>query len=192
MKYKKPIFICVVALAFFSCRYIIHLPPDHPPAVMAAEYRGFYVDDFKTILGNEKAELQLLSWAKKHNFNALSLYMSDILDCGEKNPIRQQFSSFIKRAKTKYGILQIGGVESKSKWFNTDEERINYLTMVTYNSQHPDPNEKIDVFQLEDEWTHSNPSHTFNQYMNSLEPIYQAAQAQEPKVITESYVSTFG
>ena len=185
-------FVALSSVLFASCRYLRHLDANHPPVVRDAEYRGFYVDDFKKILGNDKSEELLLTWAKRNQFNALSLYMADILDCGEKNPVRQRLAAFIKAAKTKYGIRQVAGVESSAKWFCTDDPELKYLGMCTYNSQHPDTLENIDVFQLEDEWTHRNPSHTFNQYMNSLQPIYQAAHNQNPRIITESYVSTLG
>jgi len=175
-----------------ACRYLIHLEKDHPPVVAEAEIRSIYIDNFKNILLNDQDEEELLQWVKNNDFNALSLYMSDILDCSDTNPIKIRLANFIKMAKMTYGIVEIIGVESTSKWFYTEDKNLSYLSMFTYNLNHIDLNERIDVFQLEDEWRNNNPSHNFKQFMNSLIPIFNASKMLSPIVKTEVYVGNFG
>lgn len=114
--------------------------------------KGFYVNDFKNIIGDEVAENELLTFAQSEGFNYLLLYnlhhihtqMFDITDPLTALPLSQ----FIEKAKTQYGIIEVGGVGEKFASFDK---------MKLYNATHAsNANQLIDVFHLEFEFWNSN------------------------------------
>ncbi|MBN2237856.1 MAG: hypothetical protein JW729_09860 [Bacteroidales bacterium] len=109
--------------------------------------RGLYVDDFKHIIGNSQKENDLLEYAQKAGFNYLILYNTSYI---HRNlfPLDSQvgsavWSSFIYRAKTKFGINEIGIVGEKAASF---------LPAIKYNANTDNPTHQIDVFNLEFEF----------------------------------------
>ncbi len=111
---------------------------------------GLYVDDFKSIIGNPAAETDLLEFAKDNGFNYLLLYnlsyihthLYDLTLLEEANVI----ANFIERAKTDYGIVQVGAVGEKNESFDKIQ---------TFNSFYGENwFRKFDVLNLEFEfWT---------------------------------------
>lgn len=75
---------------------------------------GLYVNDFRYILGDEAAETQLLEFAQDSGFNYLLLYnlayihynIADLEDESESTLL----ADFIERAKSEYGMVQVGAV----------------------------------------------------------------------------------
>lgn len=75
---------------------------------------GLYVNDFRYILGDEEAETQLLEFAQDSGFNYLLLYnlayihynIADLEDESESALL----ANFIERAKSDYGMVQVGAV----------------------------------------------------------------------------------
>lgn len=109
--------------------------------------KGFYVDGFHTILGNPAREDSLLRFAKNNGFNYLTLY--NLHTVNSQHPLANAstssiLSSFIYKAKTQFDIQQIGG-GSENFEFTRD-------VLHAYNLQHPNPLERIDVYNLEFEW----------------------------------------
>lgn len=109
--------------------------------------KGFYVDGFHTILGNVAKEDSLLTFAQNNEFNYLMLY--NLHNVNQQHSLTNTSSSallanFIYKAKTQFDILEIGG----------GSENVDFIRDVihVYNAQHPNPLEKIDVYNLEFEW----------------------------------------
>ncbi len=109
--------------------------------------KGFYIDGFQTILGNPLREDSLLRFAKNNGFNYLMLY--NLHNINTQHPLTNISTSavlanFIYKAKTQFDIAEIGGAS----------ENFEFLRDVihVYNEQHPNPLEKIDVYNLEFEW----------------------------------------
>lgn len=109
--------------------------------------KGFYVDSFHTILGNVTKEDSLLTFARNNGFNYLMLY--NLHNVNQQHSLTNTSSStllanFIYKAKTQFDILEIGG----------GSENVEFIRDIihVYNSQHPNPLQKIDVYNLEFEW----------------------------------------
>lgn len=128
---------------------------------------GLYVDDFKNILGDEIAETSLLEFAQDNGFNYLLLYnlsyihthKYDLTDPDEAIIL----ANFIERAKTDYGIAQVGAVGEKNASFDKVE---------VFNTLFGDSwFQKIDVLNLEFEFWTDVLSDVFGYYCeNYLEP----------------------
>lgn len=106
--------------------------------------RGLYVDDFSTILGNTAKENAVLSYALTHNFNYLALYELHYFDFNTAAH-RDMLANFIRRAKTLYGIEQVGATGEIASFFS---DRI----IGQYQASRSDPLEKFNVLNLEFEF----------------------------------------
>lgn len=113
----------------------------------AQTVKGFYVDGFHTILGNTAKEDSLLTFAQNNGFNYLMLY--NLHNVNQQHSMINTSSSallanFIYKAKTQFDILEIGG----------GSENFEFIRDIihVYNTQHTNPLEKIDVYNLEFEW----------------------------------------
>ncbi len=109
--------------------------------------KGFYVNGFNTILGNTILEDSLLVFAQNNGFNYLTLYDMHLVN--NSTPLTnfssaQTFANFVFKAKTQYGISEIG-VAAENLWFFTN-------IIGVYNQQHPSTNNKVDVYNLEFEF----------------------------------------
>jgi len=113
--------------------------------------RGLYVNNFKNVIGNPTAEEELLNFALENGFNYLLLYnlhyiqtnLFDITDSKSSHPL----ANFIFKAKTQYGINEVGGVGEKLASFDKMEK---------YNETYQNQlNYQIDVFHLEFEFWNS-------------------------------------
>jgi hypothetical protein len=113
----------------------------------AQSIKGLYVDGFSTILGNIQKEDSLLRFAKNNGFNYLTLYQMHIVNAA--TPLNNAnacttFSNFVSKAKTQFGMLQIGVAGENYNFFANN--------VYPYNAQHPLAAEKIDVYNLEFEF----------------------------------------
>src|SRR3954471_2431745 len=71
--------------------------------------RGFYLQNVGSWLGNATDENEILQYAQGNGFNYILFYdLGDInwSSSTEKN----QLGAFMKKARSQYGITQIGGV----------------------------------------------------------------------------------
>jgi len=113
--------------------------------------KALYVDGFADIIDIKKAEDKLLTYAQDHEFNYLIIYNITKI---HKNrfPIDNKmtddpFASFIRRAKTQYGIKKISVVGEKATSFDP---------VLKYNLNHADnPEELVDGFNVEFEFWNS-------------------------------------
>ena len=114
-----------------------------------ASQRGMYVDQLTNIVGNAAAESSVLQYALANQITYLALYVGS-------GKLTNTLSSFIQRAKTNYGIQQIGFVGQNTNDFN------NYTN---YNNLYAG---KADVFNLEYEYWNLTPR-DFDGYMGRLQ-----------------------
>lgn len=115
---------------------------------IAQNLQGLYVNDFKKIIGNVEKENALLQFAEDNQFNYLLLYnlyyidknLFDLEDPATAVPLAQ----FIEKAKTQYGIQQVGAVGEKFSSFKS---------LTAYQVAHQGkPNQQFDVFNIEFEF----------------------------------------
>jgi hypothetical protein len=111
-------------------------------ASMAQNIRGFYVNSFNTILGNSVAETTLLNYTQANGYNYLCLYSLASLDLTNAT-VKSKLASFISRAKTQYGVIQVGAAGEIYSFFSS------YI--IPYNIGRP-ASEKIDVLNFEFEF----------------------------------------
>ena len=111
-------------------------------AAMAQNVRGFYVNGFNSILGNSAAETTLLNYTQANGYNYLCLYSLGSVDMTSAS-IKTKLASFISRAKTQYGVLEVGAAGEIYSFF------ANYI--IPYNAGRP-ASEKIDVLNFEFEF----------------------------------------
>ena len=112
--------------------------------------KGLYVNDFKNIIGDPIQEDALLEFAQQEGFNYLLLYnlyfihrlKFELTNITSAAPL----AAFIRKAKTKYGIIEVGGVGETFKSFDVIGQ---------YNTQHQDPLERFDIYNLEFEFWNS-------------------------------------
>ena len=112
-------------------------------ATFSQSIRGFYVNGFSGILGNTTSENNLLNYAQGNGFNYLCLYDVSGLNW-TSTTVKNQFASFASRAKTQYGITQIGLCSEIYSFFST------YI--IPYNQSRSIANEKVDVLNFEFEF----------------------------------------
>lgn len=113
----------------------------------ALSVKGLYVDGFASILGNTNKEDSLLNYALQNDFTYLALYELHIVHASNDLttvPTSQILANFISKAKNTYGILEIGACGENFWWFDN--------IISNYNSIHSNPDEKIDVYNLEFEF----------------------------------------
>jgi Secretion system C-terminal sorting domain len=113
----------------------------------AQNIKGLYVDKFYSILGNVQKEDSLLRFAQNNGFNYLTLYDMHIVHAN--TPLNNAsacstFTNFISKAKTQFGIMQIGVAGENYNFFANN--------IYPYNQQHILATEKIDVYNLEFEF----------------------------------------
>ena len=109
----------------------------------AQNMRGLYVNGFNSILGNSTSENTLLSYAQDNGYNYLCLYSLASLDLTSAST-KTKLASFISRAKTQYGISQVGAAGEIYSFFS------NYI--IPYNQGRSNAAEKFDVLNFEFEF----------------------------------------
>lgn len=165
------------------------------------ELKGLYVNDFKHIIGNVEKERELLSFAKTEGFNYLLLYNLGFVHkrlyrLNDKRTA-QVLADFIRRAKTAYGITQVGAVGETANSFKAIDQ---------YNEIYGgDVLSSIDVYNLEFEFWNKHQikdyycstylskqgkecdrAEAFDFYLNNLKRIKAMAQARRVKC--ETYI----
>jgi hypothetical protein len=109
----------------------------------AQNIRGFYLQDVGTWLGNSVKENEILQYAQGNGFNYILFY-----DLGDINwnstTEKNQLAAFMNKARTQYGILQIGGVVEYAGYVSQK--------LIPYNNSRNSSTEKFDVINLEFEF----------------------------------------
>lgn len=109
--------------------------------------KGLYVDGFASIIGNTEREDSLLNYAQQNGFTYLALYELHLVHAANNLttvPTSVPLANFIAKAKTMYGITEVGACAENFWWFDNIAS--------VYNSIHANPNEQIDVYNLEFEF----------------------------------------
>ncbi|MFK8103218.1 MAG: T9SS type A sorting domain-containing protein [Saprospiraceae bacterium] len=158
----------------------------------ATALNGFYVNDFREILGNTTKENKLLSFAEANDFNYLILYnlrsISDNSYDLTKLKTANVLANFIRKAKEDYGIVAIAAVGQQFSSFKTID---------AYNKLWAlDDIRKIDVYHLEfefwnqnflaTEWESTDVDAAFEFYMNQLNFVKNQALLRNVKC--ETYI----
>lgn len=105
--------------------------------------RGFYLPNTPTWIGNATTETAILNYASGNAYNYITLYGLGSFDWSSTTK-KNQLADFIRRAKTNYGITQIGAAGEVYSFFS------NYI--IPFNNARSSANEKIDVLNYEFEW----------------------------------------
>lgn len=119
--------------------------------VKSQSIKGLYVDGFSQILGNTIKEDSLLNYAQQNGFNYLALY--DLWPVHVTYNLTNFSSStvlanFIQNAKQNYGVTQVGAIGENFFFFNN--------VIQIYNTQHTNPLQKFDVYNVEFEFWNTN------------------------------------
>ena len=115
--------------------------------------RGFYLQDVGDWLGSSTKENEILQYAQGNGFNYILFY-----DLGDINwnssTEKNQLGAFIKKARTQYGINEIGAVIEYAGYASQK--------IIPYNNSRSSSSEKFDVINLEFEfWVSSSISSSY-------------------------------
>ncbi len=125
-----------------STTYEVQVQADCDKYVMPGK-RGMYLTGTPTIIASPTEQDKWLTYAQRNRVNYIALY--DIPGVNFSNATQvANLAAFIKKAKTSYGIEQMGVVGENS---NTFSDKIH-----PYNISHTDPLEKFDVYNFEFEF----------------------------------------
>lgn len=115
--------------------------------------RAMYVNGFATIIGDNNLENDLLAFAQSHDITTLLLYElhtvnnnHDLTDPATNGIL----ADFISKAKTDYGIQNIGATAENGNFFTN--------IIDAYNNSRSLAEEKFDIYNLEFEFWISGPT----------------------------------
>src|SRR4051812_13406945 len=103
--------------------------------------QGIYVNGTSTWLGDSAKENQILRYAKLLSFNSLTLYDLNMA----WTPVQKnKLASFIRNAKTNYGVQQVGAAGETYSFFANN--------VIPYNASRTLASEQFDVLNFEFEF----------------------------------------
>ena len=128
------------------------------------------------VLGNTTAENAMLKFARDNGINYLIMY--DLQGLVANSTRANQLASLISRAKTQYGVQQVGAALAESQFADN---------IVAYNNSRA-ANERIDVLNVEREFWRSttNRAAEFDETINVLNYFKNVGTANN--LITEIYI----
>ncbi len=147
---KKNIIITLFAFLLLSCQFSFG---------QTNNIRGLYLSGINSWLGNTASETAILNYAQGNSYTYITLY-----DLGSLNfnnsATKNALASFISRAKTQYGLSEIGAAGEIASFFSTN--------IIPYNNGRSQASEKFDVLNFEFEFwlTSSISSHYCNKYLS--------------------------
>ena len=109
----------------------------------ANNVRGMYVKDIDNWLGNSTKETDLLTYAQGNAYTYIVFYDLGSLNFSSSST-KNALASFISRAKTQYGLLEIGAAGENSAFFSNN--------IIPYNNGRSSSSEKFDVLNFEFEF----------------------------------------
>jgi hypothetical protein len=108
-------------------------------------YKGIYIDSFDGIVGNAQKEDSLLHYLQDSSFNSIICYsISSCLSTTQSSTKNTNMASFIKRARTQFGIKN---VLASSENYDTFKNLIS-----PYNVSRTDSLERFNYYYLEFEF----------------------------------------
>ncbi len=112
--------------------------------------RGMYVKGINSWLGNTTSENAILSYAQGNAYSYITFYDLGSLNFSSSTT-KNALASFINRAKTQYGLVEIGAAGENSSFFSNN--------IIPYNNGRSSATEKFDVLNFEFEfWVSSSIS----------------------------------
>ncbi|MBP6334784.1 MAG: T9SS type A sorting domain-containing protein [Bacteroidia bacterium] len=112
--------------------------------------RGMYVKDIDNWLGDAAAENAILAYAQGNAYTYITFYDLGSLNFNSSTT-KNTLASLINRAKTQYGLLQIGAAGENAAFFSNN--------IIPYNNGRGAATEKFDVLNFEFEfWVSSSIS----------------------------------
>ncbi len=127
------------------------------------------------LLGDTAQENSLLNFSRNNGINYLILY--DLNDLVANSARATQVASLISRARTQYGVQQVGAALGDTTGANN---------IVAYNNAHT-ATERIDVLNLESEfWNQADRATALNNVINILDSFKSLAVANNME--TEYYI----
>ncbi len=131
--------------------------------------RGFYLQNVGTWLGNITSENEILQYAQGNGFNYILFY--DLGDISWTNTVQKnKLAAFISKARTQYGIIQVGGVVEYAGYVSQN--------LLPYNNSRTSNLEKFDVINLEFEfWVSSSVSYYCSKFLSAAGFTCDAAGA---------------
>jgi hypothetical protein len=112
-------------------------------SAQSANVRGMYIRSFDGIIGNRAKEDSILVYAQANAFNYLCLYGLGSVNFSSATN-KTNMAAFINRAKTTYGITQVGAAGEIYSFFKDN--------ILPYNQSRTNAIEKFDVFNFEFEF----------------------------------------
>lgn len=129
---KMKIRFLLIGVLFFASTLRAQVPP----------VRGMYVNFIQSWLGDTLEENKILNYCNSYYINYVTIYDLNLLSWNSTQ--KNQLASFISRAKTRFGITQIGAAGETYNFFK------NYI--VPYNTSRSLATERFDVFNYEFEF----------------------------------------
>src|SRR4051812_11959605 len=105
--------------------------------------RGMYVADIPIWLGDTAQENTILRYAQANNLNYITIYSLQDFNWTSSTK-KNLLGKFIRKAKTTYGIIQVGASSEKSSFFLND--------LIPYNNGRTDTTDRFNVFNFEFEF----------------------------------------
>ena len=129
---KRFTHLTLLCLFFFAAASNAQVPP----------VRGMYVNFVNTWIGDSVQENKILYYCSSNNINYITIYDLNLLNWSytQKNAL----ASFISRAKTQSGVIQVGAAGETYNFFK------NYI--IPYNTGRSIASEKFDVLNYEFEF----------------------------------------
>jgi hypothetical protein len=146
------------------------------PQATTPAYVGLYVDNFQLILADTAKENKLLRWAKKNNFNALTLYGINYYLPYSSNYVALQ--KFITKAKNNYAIKEVNMTGGSAVNFTND--------VSLYNASCSLAVQKLNWCNLEREFWNGDQSFNFSYTIMDATKTWGVAQT--PSVKIEEYI----
>lgn len=122
----------------------------------STDVRGIYISNINDIIASNSRTDSLLNYLKAYRFNYITLYSLQKINWSSTTE-KNRLANFIKRARTDYGIRQVGASSEKYTFFTSN--------ILTYNNSRTDSLERFNVLNFEFEfWI---PSRINTYYCNS-------------------------
>ncbi|MBL0256316.1 MAG: T9SS type A sorting domain-containing protein [Bacteroidetes bacterium] len=124
--------IAFIAFLLFASTMSAQVPP----------VRGLYVNFVNAWIGDSVQENKILNYVSSYGFNYITIYDLNLLNWSV--PQKNSLAAFISKAKTQYGVVQVGAAGETYNFFK------NYI--VPYNISRGNATERFDVFNFEFEF----------------------------------------
>lgn len=112
-------------------------------ALFGQNVRGYYISNVGTWLGNTTEENKILDYTQGNGFNYILFYDLASINWTSATD-KNKLASFISRARSQYGVTQVGGVVEIYSFVT------NYI--LPYNLSRTNANEKFDIINMEFEF----------------------------------------